>query len=104
MEAETIINASNLTSTHHQELLSITRQSQTLKAETDKSLAEKHRTIIGLQETMAAMNRENAERRDLAELQIETRLREEYDKAQAIREKNLLEQVSALHHARVRTT
>ena len=101
MEAETIINASNLTSTHHQELLATTRQSQTLKAESERSLAEKERVIINLQETIAAINRESAEKRDLAALQVETRLREEYDKAQAIREKNLLEQVAALHHSRV---
>ena len=101
MEAETIINTSNLTTAHHQELLSITRQSQSLKGEADKTSADNHRTIIGLQETIAALNREGAERRDLAELQIETRLREEYDKAQATREKNLLDQVAALHHNRV---
>lgn len=101
LEAEAIINASDLASTHHQQILALTRESQTLKAEADKFVAEKERTILGLQETITSMNRQRAEQKDLAEVQIETRLRQEYDKAQAGREKNLLEQVSSMHQARV---
>lgn len=76
---------------------------QATKAEADKLLADKERAVLGLQETIVAMNKETAEKDDLARLQIETRLREEYDKSQHLREKNLMDQVSSLHHTRVQT-
>lgn len=64
-------------------------------------MAERERAILSLQEKIATMNRQSAEQKDLAEIQIETRLRQEYDKSQALREKNLLGQVSEMHQTRV---